>query len=202
MVVESWKFVREKLKFIHGSDLPKDLEDTPGLKAFTDEQRDRLEHLGYIGYQLKVQAIRDLVKTGRKIKASSDYYPGLVDFHSREIQVAVNPNCLFLSGSEDKDSREHERMVGLCSKTISEMVPGTKAIIGNVPDYVELVANLIDSGIKFGIAEGRLYTRTKTPSNRFGAPVVGLWSSPEIIVKRLTRDRSPLVGVAPLIVPA
>ena len=134
-------------------------------KRFLPEQREVLEKGGYTVYELTGKSISDLREAGDDFWTTwPQKYPEFELQRSMRSEVAVNPNQLFLLGSNNKTFAEQESMVAKFSRDISVKIPGVKAIIGEAPDYVELVFLSLPEHHLFGPDDDGdcRYTKTQT----------------------------------------
>ncbi len=155
-------------------------ETQPDIKQFSPEARCILEKKGYHIYSLTGQSIESLRAGGRPFLEMLygqlyELYPQLETMRSRLSEVAINPDYLLLPNSNRKTLTQQEDMVEEFSEELN--IPGAKAIIGELPDYVELVIR--HHGATLGIlfehkTNDSKYTRTKTPTGwRHGVACVG-----------------------------
>lgn len=162
-----------------GADIP--LPTTPLTEAekseiqrFSNEQREALRKEGYVVYELTGQSIASLRKQGRLFWSTwhKDYpdFEALISGHS---EIAINPESLFLPGSNYQTLAEQLEAVQKFSDGLN--IQRAKAILGQVPDYTELAfAHLDKTGQRlFGKEYGYNYTRTQT---RVGSGVAGVGS--------------------------
>lgn len=146
------------------------------IKRFSQEQREALEKQGFVIYGLTGQSIKTLRDNGHKFW--SDWHKSLPDFEalgSMHSEVAINPSKPFLPKSNNKTLAQQEDMVGKFSEELGKKVKGVKAIIGQAPDYVELVFAHLDSTKEylFGAKDNYDYARTKTPTGGSHVAYVG-----------------------------
>ncbi|HUS60337.1 MAG TPA: hypothetical protein VMX76_03090 [Nevskiaceae bacterium] len=177
------------------------------IKKFSFEQRAILEKRGYRIYFLTGQSIKSLQESGRKFCSTwHKDYPDFEALASIRIEVAINPNHLFLPRSNRKTLIEQEAMIEKFSKRLGRKIKGVKAIIGEVPDYVELVFLHFEATDEclFGPKYNYDYARTKTPTP-LGAGVadVGYFVGDGLGVSCWEREGGlGNVWAAPLVVPA
>ena len=167
-----------------GSDIPLSFVATPEkqleIKRFSNEQKEALKKEGYLNYALTGESVKSLRDSGHKFW--SDWHKSLPDFEalgSMHSEVAINPNKPFLPKSNNKTLTQQEEMVNKFSEELGKKVKGVKAIIGQVPDYVELEFAHLDSTKEylFGAKDNYDYTRTKTPTSSSRVAVVGYFNA-------------------------
>lgn len=112
------------------------------MLKFTPEACGGLERLGCKIYSLTGQSIRTLRDAGKTIRKVRKDYLQLEEMTSRLTEVAINPNQLFLPGSNGKTLAEQERMMAKFSSGLQ--INGVEAVIGEMPDYVELIFQHLD----------------------------------------------------------
>lgn len=188
-----------------GKDIPlPSTEALPDIQRFTPEARHKLEAARYRIYTLTGQSIKTLRDAGKPFWSTEHQdLPELEAMASRLSEVAINPDQLFLPGSNGKTLEEQEEMVEKFSKSLK--VDGTEAIIGQMPDYVELAFLHLDAtGYRlFGEGYSYNYTRTVTPTSGSAVADVGGFSARDgLDVNYWGRDGSrDGLFVAPLVVP-
>lgn len=201
---ERANIIAEMLK-TRGKDIPLPTKEVLlEINRFTPEARKALEKKGYLIYELSGQSIRTLRNADKPFWSTwHKDYPVLEDMRSRITEVAFNPSQLFIPGSNNKTLKEQEDMVEQFSKGLK--VKGAEAIIGEMPDYVELAFTHLDStGDRlFGEKYSFNYTRTVTPTSEFVVALVGCFDADYgLHVNRWDRDRGrDGLYVAPLVVP-
>lgn len=134
-----------------GQDIPLDEDGKVGVTRFTDEQHRILKERELVlhGKPLSGQSIRSLRKAGRKFRSTwhlstlhdDEIYRAFETLPSRTSEVATLPG-LFLPNSNGKPLKAQLEMVAQLSEEFES--EGLRAIIGEVPDYVELVFNRLD----------------------------------------------------------
>ena len=137
------------------------------IRRFTDEAREALAKEGYVVRELTGQSIAsERAKGSRFWSTWHRDYPQFEALTSMQSEVAVKPGKLFLPRSNNKTLIQQEEMIGGFSQRLGETVPGVDAIMGEAPDYVDLVfAHLGVTGeYLFGKKDGFNYARTKTPT--------------------------------------
>lgn len=135
------------------------------IKRFSQETREALEKQGFVIYGLTEQSIKTLRNSGRKFR--STWHKNLPSFEAlgaMRSEVAINPKKLFLPKSNRKRLSQQEKMVEQFSQELGKKIQGVKAIIGQVPDYVELVFAHLDATGEylFGAKDNYHYARTRT----------------------------------------
>ena len=147
---------------------------SPSIQRFTSEARRALEEKGYIIYDLTGQSIKTLRNAGKPFYSTwHKDYPNLEAIQSRLSEVAIDPKNLYLSDSNNKTLREQEVIVRKFSKGLK--IDGVEVIIGEMPDYVELVFKHFDTtGDRlFGQTYNYGYARTVTPTSGSSVASVG-----------------------------
>ncbi len=146
-------------------------ESETDIQRFLPETRDTLEKKGYIIYLLRGKSIEEMwTESG---EPAPDPLSQLEEWQSAQFwteitpprEVAINPKRLFLPSSNDKSFKYHQRMIRDFSIEISEETKGTKGIIGEASNYVELALlhrKLTDEQLLFRDNEIS-YVVTKTP---------------------------------------
>ncbi len=218
MAIEHWELEQRKKGNNHAADmarilreqygdvpLPTVVEETlHGLQRFTPEARIALVERGYRIYDSTGQSIKTLRDAGRPFWSTwHQDYPELEAAQSRYSEVAIDPENLFLPDSNRKNLKDQEDMVREFLKNLK--VDGVEAIVGEMPDYVELAFNHLDAtdGRLFGEAYGYNYTRTITPTSEVDVARVGGFDADNgLHVGQWGRvDGNGALFVAPLIVP-
>ena len=176
------------------------------VKRFSQEQKEALEKQGFVIYGLTGQSIKTLRDSGHKFW--SDWHKDYPDFEalgSMQSEVAINPNKPFLPKSNKKTLSQQEEMVNKFSEELGKEVKGVKAIIGQVPDYVELVFQYLDKtkDYLFGAKDNYDYARTKTPTSGSSVALVGNSSAADglRVDSWDSGNSSDVVHAAPLVVP-
>lgn len=111
-----------------------------GIKRFSSEAEEALRKQGFLIYDLTGQSIKTLGDKGHRL--GSAWYKKFPDFEalrSMSSEVAVDPEKPFLPNSKYRQFSEQKEMVERFSQEIRKKVPGVKGIIGQVPDYFELI---------------------------------------------------------------
>lgn len=181
-------------------------EALPELQRFTPEARRALERRGYRIDALTGQSIKTLRDAGKPSWLSWRHEddPKLEVMPSRTSDVAIDPEHLFLPDSNRKTLREQEAMVEKFSKDLK--IDGVEAVIGEMPDYVELTFNYLDVTGERLFGEDCNYdsARTKTPTDKFSVAHVGRFDAGRgLYVDRWRHEeRGDGLWAAPLIVPA
>ena len=178
------------------------------IKRFSTEARKALEEQGYIIYGLEGQSIRKLnLRAGREFwsERCQEDYPVFEALTSMQSEVAINPEEPFLPGSNNRTLGQQEEMVGNFSKELEEKIPGVKAVIGQAPDYLELLFAHLDRTGDFSFGEeyryGSARTKTRTSGSRV-ANIGGLGSDNGLHVSDWPAGLgSDSIYAAPLVVP-
>ena len=183
-------------------------ETTPvEVKRFSPEAREKLEKAGYLIDQIGGNSIKSLRDNGRRFWSTwHNSYPDLEALTSSYTEVAINPDQLFLPDSNSKTLSQQEAMVAKFSKELAKKIPGVQAIIGEMPDYVELAFNhqAKTGDYLFGQKYDYNYARTKTPTSGSFVADVGYFRSDDgLRVDDWHADRGLSdVFAAPLVVPS
>lgn len=176
---------------------------------FSQEARESLAAADYRIYTLTGQSIRTLKEAGRQFWSSwHNDYPHFEALSSQQSEVAIpaDPKNLFLHESNNKTLEEQEEMVKNFSQELGKKISGVQAIIGEVPDYIELAFQHLDATSKEENEDnlfGEKYARTKTPTVGSFVAYIGSFGAGRLGVGRWDRgDGDGNVFVAPLVVPA
>lgn len=173
------------------------------IVRFTPETRETLEQRGYLVHELTSQSIKTLRDAGRPFWSSwHKDYPQFEALESRSSEVAINPQELFIPDSNRKTYKQQLAMVEEFSEALK--VQGAEAILGEMPDYVELAFTHLDAtGDRlFGEKYGYNYTRTNTKLGRSVAGVGFFYRDDGLSVDRWRPyGRSGRLFAAPLVVP-
>jgi len=134
------------------------------LVRFTSETKKALEREGYVVHELTGQSIASLKDQGRGFRSTWHRYPDFEALASRLSEVAINPEELFLQRSGNKTLSEQQRLIAAHSAMLSLRYPGTEAILGEAPDYIEIAFKHLDATKQylFGKDFGFNFTRTNT----------------------------------------
>lgn len=175
------------------------------VRRFSSQTR-ALEKEGYLVYELSGQSIRSFKEAGRPFQSTwHKDYPHLENLTSSKTEFAIDPQKLVLPKSNNKTLKEQEEMVREFSLRLARKIPGVEAIIGESPDYVELVFLHLDkTGQRlFGEKYDYSFTRTKTPVDSSSIAVGNFQAEYGLEVFRCRSDEDRRVGVwiAPLVVP-
>lgn len=178
---------------------------------FSDEARSWLEKEKYLIYPLTGQSIKTQEYAGRPFYSTwHNRNPDFEALASRNSEVAIRPDQLFLPKSSGKSLDDQLGMVARMSADMSRQVRGAQPIIGEAPDYIELAFKHLDTTGQrlFGEDFGYGYARTVTPVGG-GVAIVGGFIAGRrggLNVGSWLLDGKKLGGlwvrVAPLIVPA
>lgn len=207
------KKARELLKEYGDVPLPPTLtlqskEQQEEVLRFSQEARQGLEKEGYLIYKLGGQSIRSLKEQGKRFDSTWHRdFPHFEALTSRVSEVAINPNQLFLPNSNRKTFKQQEEIVKGLFEELSRRIPSVEAIIGEVPDYLELAFNHLreTSGRLFGEEYKYGYTRTKTPTEASLMAGVGNFDARlGLDIKRWGRDNGAAndLWITALVVPA
>lgn len=226
MALERWEEIQRKRGNTAGAEMARVLREQYGdlplvsgqikeakakeIKRLTDEQKEALKRLGlsevipFSGRSIKVWR-----EEGKPFWSTWHQEPQFAEFESMSSmlsEVAINPNQLFLPGSNRKTLKEQEEMVEKFSRDLAKKVPGVKAIIGEAPDYVELAFQHLDKTGEylFGKKYNYDYTRTKTKTVESAVADVGSFDSDGgLHVRHWYRgNRLDVLWASPLVVPA
>lgn len=144
----------------------KENEQSAGQNSFSPEAREALEKLGYRIYPLTGKSLSELKREGIEVfsSTSNTEEPEIWELPSRRMDVAINPNKPFLSGSEHLYYDEQEKAVSRFSQGLG--IKGAKAIIGAAPDYIELASVYHESSGQYllGDSDKSVRIRTSTPA--------------------------------------
>lgn len=189
------------------TEVAKSGEITPiEIRRFSDEARAVLEKEGYVIDTLTGQSIASLRKAGRKFWSSwHKDYPQLEALISMSAEVAIHPEKLFIPKSNNSTLAQQEEMINEFSEKLGTKIPLVEAIMGGMPDYVDLAfAHLDKTGeYLFGEKYGFNWARTNTPTvGDYVADVGGFYPSRGLGVDDLGRGRGDdSVFASPLVVP-
>ena len=176
------------------------------IQSFPIETQQILEKEGFLIYPFSGQSIKSLREAGEKFLTTwHKNYPDFEALTSRLSQVAINPQNLFLPDSNKKTLLRQEEMVVAFSQEISRKIKGVRAIIGEAPDYIELVfIHLKETGeYLFGKKYNYGYARTKTLINDSEVVNVGRFSHKFglQIIRLRPNHRFKFVWAVPILVP-
>lgn len=139
---ELWVFKRPK---DHSYGQIQSAERIVETGIFSPEAREALEKKGYLIYPLQGKSMRLMWKQRGEPRTNTlsdleqeSLGPPFWTATTRATEVAINPNQLFFPNSNDKTFASHQKMAALFSEEISDDIRGTKAIIGEASNYVEL----------------------------------------------------------------
>ena len=131
-----------------GEDVTPPKEATPvEVRRFSDEAKAALEEDGYIIITLTGQSIASFREAGRTFWRG-DWHKDNPQFEaltSMQSEVAINPYKLFLPKSFNKTVPQQKRMISNFSQRLAKKIPGVEAIMGGVPDYVDLAFTYRDT---------------------------------------------------------
>lgn len=176
------------------------------IRRFTDEAKEALAKEGFVIRELTGQSIASERAAGRKFWSTWHRdYPQFEALTSMQSEVAIKPGKLFIPRSNNKTLAQQEEMIGGFSQRLGETVPGVDAIMGEAPDYVDLVFTHLGATGEylFGEKDGYNYARTKTPTVGTHVANVGLASPGNglDVDYRLRGYGYSYVYAAPLVVP-
>ncbi len=142
------------------------------IKRFSDEAVEALLKRDFVIHDLNGESIASLRGAGRRFWSTWHRdYPEFEAKTSRLTQVAINPDPerFFLPESNRKTLKQQEEMIAKFSKELASgknRIKGVVAIMGEMPDYVELAFRHLDATQKylFGPDYDYNYARTKTLS--------------------------------------
>lgn len=177
--------------------------EKPEIQRFSQEQREALRKEGYVVYELTGQSIADLREQGKPFWSTwHKSHPEFEALTSRHSEVAINPKQLFLPDSNNKTLRQQQAMIGRFSFFFGSTISGVKAVLGEVPDYVELAFLSPEKQRLFGEKNGYNYTRTQTRVDSDVANVGYFDPGNGLNVDRWYADGcNDYVFAAPLVVP-
>lgn len=185
-----------------------DITDNRPIKSkdFPEKVFDALRRSGKIIVPLNGLSITKLQKEGRLLQTSwHNLYPKFEALEARIGEVAIDPEHLFLFGSDRKTQDERLAIIAEYSQKIARKYPGAKAIMGSYPDYVDLAYTEANNTLfMFGEADGWGYAATTTSHPTDFSRVIAVGG----FIERLCVDgwgkdqRVPNLKVYPLIVPA
>lgn len=226
MALEAWELAQRHQGNIAGAEMARVLREQYGdiplfyeadekaikIKKFTDKQKEALIERNFTAvYLLSGQSIKSLREAGRKFSKRCRSYPDVENLTSRLSEVAINPNQLFLPGSDRKIFEEQIRILQDFSFALSKgrnRIQGVDAILGTASDYAELVFLHLDKTGEylFGSEYGNV-TRTATitraiTDDSFGIISVGCDDNELILSHWSPLHRLRGLRVSPLVVPA
>lgn len=184
-----------------------DAESSSDILQFSDQSKEALIKLGYRIYPFTGQSIKSLREAGKPFWVTwhQDYHD-LENFPARLSEVAINPDPkkFFLSESNNRTLEQQIKLMEEFSKKLTTRIPGVKAVLGEAPDYIELVfAHLDKSGVRlFGEKYDHNYTRTVTRVGSFSVDVGRFRVDDDLRVDNWFFDRGyNSLWAAPLVVP-
>ena len=129
------------------------------IKRFSQEQRELLERENYLIYGLKKRSVKALKDEGRDFRLTwHKELPLDKTLNSIHSEVAINLSKPFLVKVDYyRTSVQQEEMVEKFSQELGQRVPGVKAIIGQIPDYLDLAFVLLDATGQFDPAKTYLF---------------------------------------------
>lgn len=173
------------------------------VTRFSPEAREALEAKGFRVYELTGQSIASLREQGKSFWSTwHKGYPEFEALASRHSEVAIDPKKLFIPRSNNKTLEQQLEAVAKYSDSLG--IQGVEAILGEVPDYTELVfAHLDKTGQRlFGEKYDYNYTRTQTRVESVVANVGHFGADDGLDVSGWNPDyRDVVLHAAPLVVP-
>ena len=108
------------------------------ITRFSSEQRIELEKRGFQIFELRGESVASLKMNG--VGFWSNWHNGLEIENERckASEVAINVDDLFLPGSGGLTLQGQQEMTKKYSQSLSQIIPGVKAIIGTALDYLDL----------------------------------------------------------------
>ncbi len=186
-------------------------------KRFTPEHKAALEKAGFEVYELKGRTYEEIIQAYPTISFSRDferYGKGtggdeLMDFldamKSRKTEVAIPRGARFLVPDSNLSQERQREIIDAMSDEIARNIPGTKRIMGNALDYVELGAEYAErthGGSLFGNWANR--QQATTESGLYVGSMPATKSEPaQVHISHMRgglNNEGPLA--APLVVPA
>ncbi|MCL5434815.1 MAG: hypothetical protein M1405_00300 [Patescibacteria group bacterium] len=141
--------------------------EAPTIKRFSKEALSALERNGFWLGELTGQSIAGYEKAGRRFYTKTiDRYPEIKDLLSRASEVAIGdplnkPYDYILPDYNWKSFSDYFGMIDEYNKDLQEKIPDVEAVIGEAPDYVELLCSFRDeTGLI--LLDGLAYAATKT----------------------------------------
>lgn len=179
-------------------------------KKFTEEARKSLEKKGFLIYELTGKTLSELEELG--IRIAGEWWEeeqSLTGKTSRKSEVAITPE-FYLFPDHFNPSRmftfaEKQQAVEKFSNSLSRRIfgkgiKGVEAVIGEIPDYAELILQTKDKKSMFSKDVGGIYTNTNIDEeNKFW---IMLDKGIVIIGKVGNIHSKQFAPVAPLIVPS
>lgn len=159
------------------------------IKRFSQEAIIGLHAEGYHIYTLTGKSIKDFrasKETFFSAWQTPEHHHEEENLASRRTDVAVDPEYLFLPETLNKSPYEQERLIDVFSQKLGKRIRGTKAILGSLPDYAELIflhlkktgRTLVPFDLVFPLQEHYLHCdpciRTETELVGFGMALVGV----------------------------
>jgi hypothetical protein len=185
---------------LHGKEIPSD------ESVFTSEQRQKLHDKGYVICALTGQSLKSLRETGPGYLPNSYVHRGhqYDTEESMHSEVAFHPTEFQLPESYGTLD-EQSSLVSNFSMDIQKEIPGVKAIIGRLPDYLELAVGMIEQETDESVPRGffRFYdtsTTTRVGIDRVMMVYMKQYYNPEVHMYDNILPRGE-INVAPLIVP-
>lgn len=154
-------------------DPPVELTETqPKRETFSEAEKKALKREGLVVYPLVGLSIQDQKNAGQQFWYIIDAGEKFLTMSSRATEVAFNPDPkkFYLPGSNNKTLDQQIAMIQEYSDDLQKRLKlqSAEAIMGEAPDYVELIFTHFDATNKrerlFGQKYGFNYARTKTPT--------------------------------------
>ncbi len=144
-------------------------------KEFSAEAREGLERRGFAIYSLTGQSMQSLRDAGGKIEFHwESSYPEVVSLPSMHSEVALDPNQIILPNSNNKSLKDQHELVRDYSLGLWRDVRDVKAIIGQVPDYLDLTFAYLERTLSSLRGEDSgIAVRTATPTDNEHTVVIG-----------------------------
>ncbi|OGZ34977.1 MAG: hypothetical protein A2815_01055 [Candidatus Portnoybacteria bacterium RIFCSPHIGHO2_01_FULL_40_12b] len=114
------------------------------VERFSEEQREALQKEGYSFFTLRGLSMKDFVNEGKKILGYEDgdierSILALAAYPSMMSEVAIKLGNLYLPRSNMCSLEDKTEMVRRFSEEyLNKIIPGVKAIIGQIPDYLDI----------------------------------------------------------------
>lgn len=174
--------------------------------SFSLEQREMLDEMGY-------DIVRLYGKTAKEICDLDNWFsdtllqdkPDILNEKSFQGEVAIPETATFLRPQRSRKYKDLKTGILAFNRNISKKIPGAKAIVGSLSDYLELdhVYQRRNFGKRWIWLNG-VITSTKVGKNGVAAiEVVGILKSAAILKvldkRNPLRDSSP--EIAPIIIP-
>ena len=180
-------------------------QEPVSVSVFTSEQCHELRARGYYIFGLTGKSLLRLREVGYKVRSPFYFDTSFEANTSMLTEVAINPKKLFLPDSIGISLKEQLVLVEVFGRQIGSEVSGITAILGSVADYAELVYSHVEPCVQRLFESSFYFTGTSTRVRNNRDAVVGsFFFSPNSV--RLgfqpLDKRYPLMGAAPLVLPA